>query len=343
MKLTRDNYEIWFLDYLEGSLEQGQMDEVRLFLSLNPDLAEELESFAPALSANKGVIFPNKNKLKKDSYEDPLFFETAAIAAMEGDLDQEELNSFEKWLAKNPDKQELIHQFERTRLKPDPSITYPVKAVLKKKTTVIAFWFRVVSVAAILLLAVFLFYPTTRKQDSPARITAGTSMPEQSNPVKKDVADAGKVIPVTVKADNRQKQNALHMNRKVKKIAAPDTPLVEVRQTVSIAMLEARSIPVHTFVPVFTDLVPLKTPENVFFANNEISLSDFLENKLQTMKANGPKRFFSREEFTIAGLHLFSRLPGNHLTGKKGSDGRLKTISFNTPLLAFSIPVNREL
>jgi hypothetical protein len=343
MKLTRDNYEIWFLDYLEGSLEQGQMDEVRLFLSRNPDLAEELESFAPALSADKGVFFPAKNKLKKDSYNDPLFFETAVIAAMEGDLDQEELHSFEKWLVKNPDKQELIHQFERTRLKPVPSITYPVKAALKKKTTVMAFWLSVASVAAILLLAVFLFLPTARKQDSSAQITAGAKMPEQSSPVKKDVADAGKVIPVNVETDNRQKQEASHINRKVKKIAAPDPALNEVRQTASIAMLEVRSIPVHTFVPVCTDLEPLKTPEDVSFANNEISLSDFLENKLQTMKANGPKGFFTREEFTIAGLHLFSRLPGNHLTGTKGSDGRLKTISFNTQLLAVSIPVNREL
>jgi len=343
MKLTRDNYEIWFLDYLEGSLKQGQMEEVLLFLSLNPDLAEELESFAPALSADKGVIFPGKKTLKKDSYDDPLFFETAAIAAMEGDLDPEELYSFEKWLAKNQDKQEIIHQFERTRLEPDPSITYPVKAELEKKTTVIAFWLRVASIAAILLLVVFLFHPTTRKQDSSSLITAGTSKPEQSNPVKKDVADAGKVIPVKIKTDNRQKQDAGHINHKVKKIATPDPSLVEVRQTFSIAMLEARSLPVKTFAPVFTDLVQLKTPENISFASNEISLSDFLENKLQTMKANGPRGFYTREEFTLAGLHFFSRLPGNHLTGKKGSDGRLKTISFNTQLLAVSIPVNREL
>ena len=343
MKLTRDNYEIWFLDYLEGSLEQGQMDEVRLFLSLNPDLAEELESFTPALSVDEGVIFPGKYRLKKDSYEDPLFFETAAIAAMEGDLDQEELNSFEKWLAKNPDKQEIIHQFERTRVKPDLSVTYPVKADLKKKTTVMAFWFRVASIAAILLLAVFLFLPTTRKHDSSAGITAGTSMPEQSNPDNKAVADAGKVIPVNIETGNLQKQNTIHMNSKVNKIPTPDPDPIEVRQTVSIAMLEARSIPVNTFVHVFTDLVPLKTPENVSFASNEISLSDFLGNKLQTMKAKGPKGFLTREEFTIAGLRLFSRLPGNRLTGKKGSDGRLKTISFNTQLLAVSIPVNREL
>ena len=76
-------------------------------------------------------------------------------------------------------------------------------------------------------------------------------------------------------------------------------------------------------------------------ANAEIPLTDFLNNKLQSVKGEGPKGFFSREEVILAGLHFFSRLPGNHLTGRKGTDGRLTSISLNTQLLAISVPLNR--
>jgi hypothetical protein len=75
--------------------------------------------------------------------------------------------------------------------------------------------------------------------------------------------------------------------------------------------------------------------------NNEIPVSEFLNSKLQDLKVNGPKGLITREELALAGLHLFSRLPGKHLTGRKGTDGRLKMISLNTPLLAVSLPVNR--
>jgi hypothetical protein len=99
-------------------------------------------------------------------------------------------------------------------------------------------------------------------------------------------------------------------------------------------------IAVDFSVPEIPDLVPLKVSLPISSASNEIPLSDFLKDKLQELKANGKKTFITREEVTIAGLHLFSRLPGKHLTGKEGRDGRLKTITFNTQLLAFSIPVN---
>jgi len=59
------------------------------------------------------------------------------------------------------------------------------------------------------------------------------------------------------------------------------------------------------------------------------------------MKNQGPKGFFSREEVAVAGLRFFSLLPGKHLTGKKGRDGKLKSITFNTQMLAISIPVNK--
>ncbi len=42
MNITRDNYESWFLDYLEGHLEEGMVNEFIKFIHQNSDLKEEL-------------------------------------------------------------------------------------------------------------------------------------------------------------------------------------------------------------------------------------------------------------------------------------------------------------
>ena len=51
MKITRDNYEIWFLDYLEGRLNDSEKEELHQFLASHHDLAAELDEYIPTISA----------------------------------------------------------------------------------------------------------------------------------------------------------------------------------------------------------------------------------------------------------------------------------------------------
>jgi hypothetical protein len=44
--ITRDNYESFFLDFIEGRLDASQMEDVKLFLLSHPDLAAELEDIS---------------------------------------------------------------------------------------------------------------------------------------------------------------------------------------------------------------------------------------------------------------------------------------------------------
>ena len=45
MKITRDNYESFFIDYIEGNLPENMIDQFLDFLNQNPDLKEELHLF----------------------------------------------------------------------------------------------------------------------------------------------------------------------------------------------------------------------------------------------------------------------------------------------------------
>ena len=42
MKITRENYELFFVDYLDNKLSDSNILELMAFLAQNPDLEEEL-------------------------------------------------------------------------------------------------------------------------------------------------------------------------------------------------------------------------------------------------------------------------------------------------------------
>jgi hypothetical protein len=340
MKITRENYEIWFLDYLDGSLDQDGREEVHLFLQNHPDLADGLESFPTVLPVDTGRIYPRKELLKRSQYDDSLILENIAVAEMEGDLTEEETIEFKNWLSKNPDKQGNISLIQRIRLQPDLSIVFPRKEHLKKRPAQITLLYRITAVAALLLLAFLLYKPSLQKQDS-AQLSANTVLPVEK--VAKPTPENVKKIHVLQAEKNLKTSRAtpvLQKTAKVSREAAPEPAFSGTRQAEPIATLTTRTVTVQTDLPAFYDLVPVRL-EPVNYASGEIPLSEYYDIKFQSLKDQGPKGFITREEVAVAGLRFFSRLTGNHLTGKKGKNGNLETISFNSQPLAISIPLNR--
>jgi len=335
MKITRENYEIWFLDYLEGNLDQERKSEVHRFMIQNPDLAEEFEALSPALQQDFSVYFPEKDALKRESFDDSEYFETAAIAAMEGDLSEEERGQFENWLKKNPDKRSFLSDLSATKLYPDLREKFPGKDGLKRRNFGIILWTRIVPLAAAILLALLLFNPL-KKTEPNLNLTSEIVVPPKVGSTSAVAAIAESAI-----AGNLKSSPPSTKKRSVGKAKKQIPPSRIDRQFDSVGSLQPRVTAVNSSLPVFADLalVPVKDP--VYAVTNRVPLTEFFKNKLQSLKDKSPKGFYTREEVTIAGLRLFSRLPGNHLTGKKGKDGKLQSIYFDTKLLAISIPVNR--
>ena len=66
MIITRDNYEAFFLDYLEGNLDAALLPEFEAFVAANSDLKEELESVGSfKLEAAPVLTFDHKVMLYK--------------------------------------------------------------------------------------------------------------------------------------------------------------------------------------------------------------------------------------------------------------------------------------
>lgn len=95
--INRNNYEPYFLDFLEGTISPQDKKKLMLFLDSNQDLREELYSFEPIKLQNENYVYPEKSSLKKQfllNMDNSDNFDYLCIAQMEGDLSEKESHDF---------------------------------------------------------------------------------------------------------------------------------------------------------------------------------------------------------------------------------------------------------
>jgi hypothetical protein len=92
--------------------------------------------------------------------------------------------------------------------------------------------------------------------------------------------------------------------------------------------------PVDIELAVMTLKDPAQTSE-------DLELSELLKVQLAAIRKSDDREILSTKYLGLSGLQLFARLSGKRLTARKGNDGVVKSVSYNSRLLAFLIPVNR--
>ncbi len=345
--ITRSNYESYFLDFLEGNLDPSVMDELQAFLKANPDLATELEmGDIPTLLANEDIRFDAKEALRKSVSDSAIQFQQQAVAYYEGDLSLTERMDFEASLSENSANAAEAEQFGKLKLEADPNIVFRNKAQLKKRTVVFPLWTKVASAAAILLLAYLLFEPQNRmlpesaqladnsKNATSANIAAPAVKIEREEQEKEKTAPATtpKQVPATAPGKQKPKQAESKTDKKV-------VPVPQLRiPTITPSMLKPRGISIGQPDDVELAVMTLRDTSQ---SSKEFELSELLKAQLAEMRKSDDRDFLSTDHLGLSGLQLVARLTGKRLTARKGEDGTVHSVSFNSRLLAFSIPVNR--
>src|SRR5665647_2220072 len=233
MKITRSNYESYFLDFLEGNLDPSLLDEFQLFLTENPDLASELEmGDILTLDANNDIHFDTKEELKKSVSVLELEFQERAVAYYEGDLSSEEQKNFEASLSENSAIATEVQQFGQLKLVADPAIVFPHKEQLKKKIVMLPLWLKVASVAAMLLLAYLLFQPNSGMHTESVQIADNSKNKTPKNIVSPDVK---------VSVDEQEKVKTTPVETPVQK---PSKASVKQKANTSEPKPEKKAVPV---------------------------------------------------------------------------------------------------
>jgi hypothetical protein len=161
MCINKDNYELYFLDYLEGKLDDGMLHQLMQFIEDNPDLAAELEGLENvSLEPEPFSSSLNKDTLKKiitpveDINEESI--DEKLTAFLEGDMLENERDSLEKFLQLNPSFQYDLELFQSTVSKPEESTIFPIKDKLRHRKALVLINLRYVITAAAAIIILLL-------------------------------------------------------------------------------------------------------------------------------------------------------------------------------------------
>lgn len=161
--INRNNYETYFLDYIEGTLNEAEKARLIKFLDAHPDLKEELEGLEMVkLEPDNEVRFQAREALKKPlikphAHINGQNYEEYFVAATEGDLSESEQIDLSQFLKENPWLKKDFDLFTQCHLLPDPAIVFADKASLKRTVLISLFskrlYYGIAVAASIALLA----------------------------------------------------------------------------------------------------------------------------------------------------------------------------------------------
>jgi hypothetical protein len=160
MKINKNNYEAFFLDYHEGNLPPEQVEELMVFLQLYPHLKESFTDFEPVLLPDADAIeFENKAALKKHSLITSENCDDFFIRYVENVLNAEEQKQLQAFLNINPIYNKEFALFKKTKLLADTAIVFEGKSQLKKSTKekpAILYYWSAAAAVAVLLISYFM-------------------------------------------------------------------------------------------------------------------------------------------------------------------------------------------
>ncbi|HVN58372.1 MAG TPA: hypothetical protein VMT63_08760 [Bacteroidales bacterium] len=131
----RNDYQVWLIDYLDGTLDSTREAALFAFLEKNPDLKEELEDIRSLPHPGNMAEFRGKDLLKKNTSNIPAGqFEILCIADAENDLDDAGRGELLEIISPDPGRRKIYEEIAKIKLKA-PAITFRGKSRLKKLTT----------------------------------------------------------------------------------------------------------------------------------------------------------------------------------------------------------------
>ncbi|HBS85372.1 MAG: hypothetical protein A2W91_16320 [Bacteroidetes bacterium GWF2_38_335] len=344
MDINRKNYELYFMDYLDGNLNELQIAVLMAFLVENPDLEQELNDLRNLDLEIPTVEFTGKQNLKKFDFTAEISssnFNDFAVAYHENDLNQIQKQKTELFLKKNPQYNKDFELFAAVRLKPDFSIVYKDKSKLKQRKTVLfdfrkpAVYLSVAVAAAVLIFMITSVIPAfINNETNTAKSISGAheiTLPEII------IKNNGNAVP-QVKEQFAEKTNNNIFRVNKKKVYIDNNPVNDSSDLI---------VPHFAEEKIKKDTFRIVLPENNNIAEEKIipeivkndSVTDLRnENKdLIAENKTGRSKKFSLWKTIETGVNTVSGLAGGKkvIDNEYNEDGSVKKVEINTRLFAY--------
>ena len=136
--INRNNYEAFFLLYVDEELQPAERREVELFIESNPDLAQELAMLHEAkIQPELDIKFLDKTSLLRTEVSDINTdnYEEYFLLYLDNELDTVKRNAVEKFILQHPQLQDYFTQLQQTIL-PIETIIFENKNILYRRKKV---------------------------------------------------------------------------------------------------------------------------------------------------------------------------------------------------------------
>jgi len=352
MNIGRDNYESWFLDYIDGRLDAGQTEMLMSFLEFNPDLKNELIGMEEIRLDAGEMEYDQKSSLRRpvnSPVREELLnkFEDYCVSSIEQQLSPEEEKLLQKIIDEDKEKRELYQVYRHTVLKADENIQFPGKPGLIKKYIDIPrvrISIAAISAAAVLLLALpWLFRNATNQTDFTQNVdTEGKSnlvISEQHLALEKDpdnMADISVdgIVAAAVAHSTAitKKGPAAELSNYQKDIllSGPDLPERDQIHLTRIEPIKAEVLLDQRHGPYLS--LAIQYPEMNIYPGFSQKLNDH------------SGKFLSFWTIADAGVQRLNYLTEEDYSLERETDrqGRIRRLTFETPFFGISTPVRNH-
>lgn len=221
--ITRDNYEEYFLMYVDDELTPEERSMVEAFLLLHPELHAELDMLMSTKLEPEMISFANKEELFAENMSQNLVDE-ALLLHVDNELPEGEKEKVERRLQQEPAYNNQYQWLLRTKSDPAEVIPYPNKEELYRHTVRrIGFAPALRIAAAVLIIASMGVLWWTQDNGGDNNTTAPTI-----------AANPGKATPTTTEenavANNSNNTNIDKVQEDEQPAAVPQQKVIELQQ-----------------------------------------------------------------------------------------------------------------
>jgi hypothetical protein len=336
MKINRNNYEAYFLDYIEGRLDEDSKEELAEFLQQNPSIKTELDTFENISLFPNNPEFPAKSDLYKLEFEkttiNHLNYGDYCIAYHENILTEEkkqECTHFSNLNYKN--KEELIRS-GKVYLVTDLNIICPNKKVLYHKAytikrTVIRMAATCLTVAASVIIGLFIHNTMNNtKPQNQFKVTKTERVKTKLPPINLAIANPKiniKPMKTTIRTTKRDKIKTEVRNIPIlsHSVDSSLSPVLIVEQKLMATQLKNKGL----------DLTKILA-QNTVTPSEEKDTSSINENKEST---NTRKN--SLLALAETGITKINQLTGTNieLSHQTNESGKIKVLSIKTGIFGY--------
>lgn len=203
MDLNIHTYEAWLLDYIEGNLSRKQIEELKDFLNIHPELSVELDDYAFLPVLPQPIFLKEKEELKKFNFDEKAVskasFDEFCIASIEHLLTPDKQAEYDQFIKTNPLFSARNELYSRTVLRPELSVIMPKSELYRHPNVRQIPWKPLSMAASVALLMAGWWWQKGTEPAAPEVIrpllveVPGPSMPMAS----KEILDKGSRVVVT--------------------------------------------------------------------------------------------------------------------------------------------------